>query len=269
MKRRIDFLVMALFAVLLLTSCERVAPNYAGVLMENFGKQGKEDFKVVSGKVSTWEWGTELFQVPLFDQRGEFADPVTLKAADNTEFNARPAYSYKVIKDKAVDVVFDNKHIDKADTESGKDGFMQSLEDNILEPRIYDLIKEESRKHKTDSLMADGGSLLFEKRLELIVDKEFEKRGLQLLTFSAQLEFSKAVREKIDSRNEVNTNISVLDQQISEQRKRNELEQLKTEQALITSRGLTREILYKQFIDKWDGKTPLYGIAPEFLKITE
>ena len=269
MKRRIDFLVMALFAVLLLTSCERVAPNYAGVLMENFGKQGKEDFKVVSGKVSTWEWGTELFQVPLFDQRGEFADPVTLKAADNTEFNARPAYSYKVIKDKAVDVVFDNKHIDKADTESGKDGFMQSLEDNILEPRIYDLIKEESRKHKTDSLMADGGSLLFEKRLELIVDKEFEKRGLQLLTFSAQLEFSKAVREKIDSRNEVNTNISVLDQQISEQRKRNELEQLKTEQALITSRGLTREILYKQYIDKWDGKTPLYGIAPEFLKITE
>ena len=269
MKRRIDFLVMALFAVLLLTSCERVAPNYAGVLMENFGKQGKEDFKVVSGKVSTWEWGTELFQVPLFDQRGEFADPVTLKAADNTEFNARPAYSYKVIKDKAVDVVFDNKHIDKADTESGKDGFMQSLEDNILEPRIYDLIKEESRKHKTDSLMADGGSLLFEKRLELIVDKEFEKRGLQLLTFSAKLEFSKAVREKIDSRNEVNTNISVLDQQISEQRKRNELEQLKTEQALITSRGLTREILYKQFIDKWDGKTPLYGIAPEFLKITE
>ena len=269
MKRRIDFLVMALFAVLLLTSCERVAPNYAGVLMENFGKQGKEDFKVVSGKVSTWEWGTELFQVPLFDQRGEFADPVTLKAADTTEFNERPAYSYKVIKDKAVDVVFDNKHIDKADTESGKDGFMQSLEDNILEPRIYDLIKEESRKHKTDSLMADGGSLLFEKRLELIVDKEFEKRGLQLLTFSAQLEFSKAVREKIDSRNEVNTNISVLDQQISEQRKRNELEQLKTEQALITSRGLTREILYKQFIDKWDGKTPLYGIAPEFLKITE
>lgn len=117
--------------------------------------------------------------------------------------------------------------------------------------------------------MADGGSLLFEKRLEQIINKEFERRGLQLLTFSAQLEFSKAVREKIDSRNEVNTNISVLDQQITEQKKRNELEQLKTEQALITSRGLTKEILYKQFIDKWDGKTPLYGIVPDFLKITQ
>lgn len=268
MKRLINLMLVCM-TIVVLASCERVAPNYAGVLMENYGKQGKEDFKVVAGKVSTWEWGTELFQVPLFDQRGEFAEPVTLKAADNTEFNARPTYSYKVMKNRAIDVVFDNKHIDRADTGRGKDGFMQSLEDNILEPRIYDLIKEESRKHKTDSLMADGGSLVFERRLEQIVEKEFENRGLQLMTFSAQLEFSAKVREKIDSRNEVNTNISVLDQQIEEQKKRNELEQLRTEQALIQSRGLTKEILYKKFIDKWDGKSNLYGIVPEFLKMTK
>ena len=137
----------------------------------------------------------------------------------------------------------------------------------IRDRRIYDLTKEESRKHKTDSLMADGGSLVFEKRLEQIVDREFEKRGLQLLTFSAQLEFSEKVREKIDSRNEVNTNISVLDQQIEEQKKRNELEQLKTEQALIQSRGLTKEILYKQFIDKWNGSVPIYGAIPDLIKI--
>lgn len=263
MKQKFKCLMMALIAMVMFASCERVAPNYAGVFMENYGKDGKKDFSIQTGKVATWEMGTELFQVPLFDQRGDFEKPVTLKAADNTEFNARPSYSYKVIKERAIDVVFDNKHIG-----SGND-FMTSLEDNILEPRIYDLIKEESRRHRTDSLMADGGSLVFERRLEQIIDKEFEKRGLQLLTFSAQLEFSEKVREKIDSRNEVNTNISVLDQQIEEQKKQNELEELKTAQALITSRGLTKEILYKRFIDKWDGKTPLYGIVPEFLKITK
>lgn len=263
MKQKIKFLMAAIVSAVLFASCERVAPNYAGVFMENYGKDGKKDFSVKTGKVAVWEWGTELFQVPLFDQRGDFEKPVTLKAADNTEFNARPSYSYKVIKERAIDVVFDNKHI------GGGSDFMSSLEDNILEPRIYDLIKEESRKHRTDSLMADGGSLIFERRLEQIIDKEFEKRGLQLLTFSAQLEFSEKVREKIDSRNEVNTNISVLDQQIEEQKKQNELEELKTAQALITSRGLTKEILYKRFIDKWDGKTPLYGIVPDFLKITK
>lgn len=262
MKTKIKFMLVALMATVIFSSCERVAPNYAGVLMENYGKEGKEDFKIVSGKVSTWEWGTELFQVPLFEQRGGFQKSVTLKAADNTEFNATPLYSYRVIKDKAIDVVFDNKHIGNGD------GFMRSLEDNILEPRIYDLIKEESRKYKTDTLMADGGSLAFEKKLEDIVRAEFKDRGLDLKSFSAQLEFSDRVREKIDNRNEVNTNISVIDQKIEEQKKQNELERLKTEQTLITSKGLTKEILYKQFIDKWDGKTPLYGVTPEFLKMT-
>ncbi len=262
MKTKIKFMLVALMATVIFSSCERVAPNYAGVLMENYGKKGKNDFKIVSGKVSTWEWGTELFQVPLFEQRGGFQRAVTLKAADNTEFEATPLYSYRVIKDKAIDVVFDNKHIGNGD------GFMRSLEDNILEPRIYDLIKEESRKYKTDTLMADGGSLAFEKQLEDIVRAEFKERGLDLKSFSAQLEFSKRVREKIDNRNEVNTNISVIDQKIEEQKKQNELERLKTEQALITSKGLTKEILYKQFIDKWDGKTPLYGVTPEFLKMT-
>lgn len=262
MKKTIYLFIVAFAIIVSFSSCQRVAPNYAGVLMENYGKEGKSDFSIVTGRVSTWEAGTELFQVPLFDQRGDFQKPVTLKAADNTEFRACPAYSYKVIKNRAIDVVFDNKHIDV-----GND-FMTSLEDNILEPRIYDLIKEESRKYKTDSLMADGGSLIFEKQLEKIVAAEFEKRGLELLTFSAQLEFSDKVREKIDNRNEVNTNISVLDQQIAEQKKKNELESLKTEQALIISKGLTKEILYKQFIDKWDGKTPLYGVVPQFLKLT-
>ena len=91
-------------------------------LWRTTANKGKKILKYVSGKVSTWELGTELFQVPLFDQRGEFAEAVTLKAADNTEFKARPTYSYKVIKNRAIDVVFDNKHIGR-----GSD-FMSSLE---------------------------------------------------------------------------------------------------------------------------------------------
>jgi hypothetical protein len=133
---------------------------------------------------------------------------------------------------------------------------MSALQDNVLEPRIYDIIKEASRSYTTDALMANGGSLKFEKYVQDIVNKEFSKSGLQLISFSLNLDFSRKVKAKIDSRNEVNTNISVLDQQIAEQRKRNELEQLKTEQAIIRSRGLTNEILQERTISKWDGKLP-------------
>lgn len=261
--KNFKFLMIALLAVVAFSSCERVAPNFVGVLMEDWGKNGKSDFTIVQGRVSTLAPGTELFQLPLFDQRGQWDEPMHLKAADNTEFTAKPTYSYKVIRERAIDIVFDNKHIGSGE------GFMRSLEDNILEPRIRDLIKEESRKYKTDSLMADGGSLMFEKRVEKIVEEEFEKRGLQLISFSSQLEFSQKVKDKIDSRNEVNTNLSVLDQQIAEQKKRNELEELKTQQAIIKSRGLTKEILQQQFIEKWDGKSALYGVAPDFVKVIQ
>ena len=261
--KNFKLLMFALLAVVAFSSCERVAPNFVGVLMEDWGKNGKSDFTIVQGRVSTLAPGTELFQVPLFDQRGQWDEPMHLKAADNTEFTAKPTYSYKVIRERAIDIVFDNKHIGSGE------GFMRSLEDNILEPRIRDLIKEESRKYKTDSLMADGGSLMFEKRVEKIVEEEFEKRGLQLISFSSQLEFSQKVKDKIDSRNEVNTNLSVLDQQIAEQKKRNELEELKTQQSIIKSRGLTKEILQQQFIEKWDGKSALYGVAPDFVKVIQ
>lgn len=258
--KKILSIVMLLIAVIM-SSCERVAPNYAGVLMENYGKSGKEDFSIVVGRVNVMSPGTELFQVPLFDQRGQFEEPSHLKAADNTEFTVQPMYTYKVIKNRAVDVVFDNKHIGSGD------GFMKSLEDNILEPRIRDLIKEESRKYKTEELMADGGSLKFEKTIEDIITREFEKRGFELVSLSCQLDFAKKVKEKIENRNEVNTNLSVLDQQIEEQKKRNELEELKAQQRMIETRGLTREVLTKMMIDKWDGKTPIYRTIPEVLSI--
>ncbi|MDM1073649.1 SPFH domain-containing protein [Empedobacter brevis] len=234
---------------LFISSCSRVEPNYVGVVMENYGKNGKSDFTTEKGRVWTMSPGKELFQVPLFEQRGNFEKSLTLKAADNTEFKASPVYSFRVVESKAIDVVFNNKQL--------KDGdFMTSLADNVLEPRMYDLAKEESRKYTTEQLMSNGGSLKFEKDLEGIMQKEFEKRGLELISFSAQLDFSDKVKGKIDARNEVNTNLSVLDQKIQEQKKTNELEQLITEQALIRSKGLTQEILQEKAIQKWNGVLP-------------
>jgi len=249
-------LALLVLGVVLLTSCERVAPNYYGVLMEDYGKNGKSDYTKQQGKVSTFPPGTELFQVPAWEQRGQFTTDegtdrvLQIKAADNTAFTSKPIYSFKVMENRVVDVVFQNARLG-----SGSD-FMTALQDNVLEPRIYDIIKEASRGYTTDQLMVNGGSLKFEQYVQDIVKKEFDKAGLELVSFSLNLDFSSKVKAKIDSRNEVNTNISVLDQQISEQRKKNELELLKTEQLVIRSRGLTAEIMQEKAINKWNGVLP-------------
>jgi hypothetical protein len=254
--KKIFYLLSVVLMIVLLPSCERVAPNYYGVLMENYGKDGKSDYTKQQGKVNTMSPGTELFQVPAWEQRGQFTTEegqdrlLQVKAADNTAFTSKPLYSYKVIESKVVDVVFQNSRLG-----SGSD-FMDKLQDNVLEPRIYDIIKESSRSYTTDQLMANGGSLKFEQYVQGIVKTELEKAGLELISFSLNLDFSNKVKAKIDSRNEVNTNVSVIDQRIIEQKKKNELEALITEQALIRSRGLTPEILQEKAINRWNGVLP-------------
>lgn len=244
MKYLFALITLSLFLTLSFTSCKRVQPNYAGVKMNNYGKNGKSDFTIEKGRVWVASPGTELWQVPLWEQRANFGDKVLhLKASDNTEFTSRPVYSFQVIESRAVDVVFENKQLGSGDD------FVASLSDNILEPKIYDLMKEESRKYTTDELMANGGSLRFENTVQKLVDSAFNSKGLKLTTFSCQLDFSDKVKQKIDSRNEVNTNISVLDQQIAEQKKRNELAELQAQEKIILSRGLTKEYLTNQFID--------------------
>jgi len=264
MKKYILFACVAL-ALIVTTSCERVAPNYYGVLMENYGKTGKSDYTEVQGRVNTTSPGTELFQVPAWEQRANFGDKVLhLKAADNTEFSSRPTYSYRVIKGRATDVVFNNSQL------GNSSDFMVQIEDNILEPKIYDIMKEASRKYITDTLMSNGGSLKFEQRVQDIVAKDLLEKGFELIVFSSQLEFSAKVTEKIDQRNEVNSNVTVIDQQIIEQKKRNELELLKTEQKLIQSRGITDALLKEKFLDVWAiTKQPLYGGTPFFMTQTK
>jgi len=264
MKRTKTTTLLAILITLVTTSCERVAPNYWGVLMENYGKNGKEDYSRQQGRVPVWSAGTELFQVPAFEQRADFGENLLhLKSADNTEFTSKPMYSYKAIENRVVDLVFSNARLGSGDT------FMKALEDNVLEPQIYDIIKEESRKSVTDTLMANGGSLKFEQRVERLVRDAFENKGLELITFSANLDFSEKVKQKIDKRNEINTNVTVLDQEILAQKQRIELARLRTLENIELSKGITDEILRQQelenqrlFIEKWDGKSSLYGNTP-------
>lgn len=237
--------------------CQRVEPNQAGVLMTDYGKKGKEDFSIVSGRVFTGMLGTELYTIPLYEQRHEFKKYITLKSADSTQFVVKPMYSYKVIKERAIDVVFDNKQAVGKD-----DSAMASIEDNILNPRIVDILRTTLSKQKSTELMSEGGNLAFNENVREQVRTELAKRGFELISFSTMLDYSTEVKSIIDKRNQSNTSIETIESEIKQAQKKLELERINTEIALVKSRGLTKELLQQQFIEKWDGKSALYGETP-------
>lgn len=81
--KKFNLIAIVMLMALTFASCDRVAPNYYGVLMENFGKDGKSDYSRQQGRVSVMSPGTELFQVPAWEQRAEFTETVQ-KDGDET-----------------------------------------------------------------------------------------------------------------------------------------------------------------------------------------
>lgn len=225
--------------------------------MQNYGKAGKSDYTEQAGRVSTWGWGTQLFQVPLWQQRASVEDTLNMQDSKNNVMTCYPKYAYSVAKGRLVDVVFNNSQIAKENSSDGA-SFLKHIEDNVLEMAIYDIIKEQSRKHLADSLMNNGGSLKFEKECEDIIRKIFLEKGFTLDAITIQLTYSDKIMQTLDKRLEVTTNVSTLDQEIIQQRKKNELEQLRTDFALIHSKSLTPEILELKRLEKWDGHYPMY-----------
>lgn len=260
--------VLFVFVLLgLLSSCSKVPPNYTGVLMENYGKNGKKDFSIQFGRVFTASPGTELFLVPGWTQRANFvtdknADGLLhLQSSDNGEFTAKPSYSWKAKASSAIDLVFNNSRLDAGDN------FAAALENNVIEPLIYDVLKERSQQFSTDSLMATGGKLNFEKYVYNIIFNKLDSIGVFLETYSTNLLGAEKVRQKIEVRNEISTNVTVIDEKIIEQKKQNEFLRLQAEGDKIKSSGITPALLQQQFIEKWDGKTTLYyGQPPSFMK---
>lgn len=257
MKKTLTLLLIAVTTVLL-TSCGTVVqPNYGGVLMDNYGKAGKTDYKEVSGRVNDWGMGTQLFQVPMWEQRAAVEDTLHMQDAKNNEMKCFPRYAYHVTIGRLVDVVFNNSQIAKENSSNGAN-FLKTVENNVLEMAIYDIVKEQSRKHIADSLMNNGGSLRFEKECEDLIRKTFEEKGFSLVSITIQLTYSTKIMATLDKRLEVSTNVSTLEQEIVEQKKRNELQQLKIEYARMESQMLTPEILEKMRLEKWDGHYPTY-----------
>lgn len=258
MKKTIKLLALIISVGILMSSCSTVVqPNYGGVLMQNYGKSGKSDYSEQFGRVSDWGFGTQLFQVPLWQQRASVEDTLHMQDSKNNVMTCYPKYAYSILKGRLVDVVFNNSQIAKQNSSDGG-SFLKNIEDNVLEMAIYDIIKEQSRKHLADSLMNNGGSLKFEKECEDIIRTFFESKGFKLDAITIQLTYSNKIMETLDKRLEVSTSVSTLDQEIIQQLKINQLEELRTDFALIQSRALTPEILEARRIARWDGHYPMY-----------
>lgn len=235
-------LLLAVAASGLLTSCgrNRVEPNNEGVLMENYGRGGRADFKAVTGAQGFLAPGSELYQVPMWEQK---ADPqaVGITAKDGGYFSVDPTYTYQAERGKGADIVFNYKHVGLGDK------VMDNIEDQILNPLVLNAYREEARGYTTDSLLNHLGS--FEKQVEARLSAEFDKKYFSVNSLTSGLKPPQSMIDAIELRNnaiqqaeQVKNELAVSEMQLKKAR-------IDAEANRVKSAGLTKEVLQQQWIE--------------------
>ncbi|MDV3750628.1 hypothetical protein CMU19_04375 [Elizabethkingia anophelis] len=243
-----------------LTSCSRVEPNYEGVLMQNYGRNGKSDFSVVTGRQWTMWAGTSLYQVPMFETSG---DPTAIKilAKDAGEFTVDPSYQYQALRGKGIDIVFNYKHLGINEPEV----MMDNVENAILNKLVTNAYREEARSFTTDSLMNNMNA--FEKQVEVRLKKDFETKFFQLNNLTSGLQPPKSMSDAIQARNNAVQQANTVKNELEVSKMNLEKARIDAEANRVRAQGLDGKILQEKWIEAirntknkviiTDGKTPV------------
>lgn len=245
-------------AILGLTSCNRPEPNYEGVLMTDYGRNGLESFKTVTGAQGILLWGEELYQVPMFEQKAD-CNAIRVSAKDAGLFTIDPSYTYQATRGQAPSIVLNYKHLGTGDE------FLDNVENNTLNKLVTDSFREEARLYTTDSLMNNLGS--FEKNVETVLLTKFNKKGFTLNTLTSGLTPPKSMANAIESRNNAIQKANQVKNELETSKMYLEKAKIDAETNRMKSSGLTKEVLTQQYIEALrnsknriiitDGKTPV------------
>jgi regulator of protease activity HflC (stomatin/prohibitin superfamily) len=243
---------------IVLVSCNRPEPNYEGVLMTEYGRNGLESFKVVTGAQGPLGPGSELYQVPMFEEKGD-CDAVNISAKDAGIFTVDPAYTYQATRGKGPNIILSYKHLG-----TGRE-FFDNIESRVLDKIVVDAFRERARFYTTDSLMNNLGQ--FETEVETVLNEKFTAKFFTLNTLTSGLTPPKSMADAIEARNNAIQKANEVKNQLETARMLKEKAIIDAETNRIQSAGLTREVLTQQYIEMLknsknkiiitDGKTPV------------
>jgi regulator of protease activity HflC (stomatin/prohibitin superfamily) len=251
-------LMILAIAILGLASCNRPEPNYEGVLMTDYGRNGLESFKTVTGAQGILGPGTELYQVPMFEQKAD-CNAVRVSAKDAGIFTVDPSYTYQATRGQAPSIVLNYKHLGTGDE------FLDNVENNTLNKIVTDSFREEARLYTTDSLMNNLGD--FEKKVESVLIDKFKRKGFNLNTLTSGLTPPQSMANAIENRNNAIQKANQVKNELETSKMYLEKAKIDAETNRMKSGGLTREVLTQQYIEALrnsknriiitDGKTPV------------
>lgn len=254
MKKALSLIALSI----LLFSCNRPEPNFEGVLMTDYGRNGIKSFETVTGAQGPLGPGSELYQVPMFEQKAD-CEAVRVSGKDAGIFIVDPSYTYQATRGNGPMIVLNYKHLGTGEK------FLDNIENNTLDKLVTDTFREQARNYTTDSLMNNLGA--FEKDVETILSKKFNDRGFTLNTLTSGLTPPKSMADAIEARNNAIQKANEVRNQLETSKMLLEKARIDAQTNQAKSNGLTKEVLQSQWIEAirnsknkviiTDGRTPI------------
>ncbi len=235
---------------------ERIDAGHEGILVRLYGSdKGVQDVNLVTGRVWYNPLTESVYEFPTYVQTMDYPK-FTVNAKDGSIFDVDPTLSFKV-KDGHSPEIFKKYRKD-----------IQTITQTTLFNYIRDAFRIEFNKYSTDSIISNREK--FEEAVQAHMQHLLDKEGFQLEQMTSGIIYPESITQAINAKNAAIQQALKVENELkiaqAEARKLIVLAEAEAKANELRKQSLNNLLIQQQFIEKWDGKTAIYGQAPSFFK---
>lgn len=269
-KATIGGITAFLLLIILFKSCERIDAGHVGVKVNLYGdNKGVSDVTEVTGMVFFNPITHNIYEFPTFIQHKEYTgeNSFVVNSKDGSEFHVSPIINYSVKRDK-VPAIFAKYRRS-----------LDQIEEGFLKTSVFDAFRLATNKYTADELI--GNRQAYEIEVRRILETQLLNEGFIVNQFTSNLVYPETFKQAIEAKNNAVQAALRAENEVKTAEAQAKIKVATAEgnaQALLTSAKaeaeanrlkqatLTPLLIQLEYVNKWDGKLPVYGEVPQLFR---
>ena len=256
--------------VFLFKSCERIDAGHVGVKVNLYGdNKGVSDVTEVTGMVFYNPITHNIYEFPTFIQHKEYTgeNSFVVNSKDGSEFHVSPIINYSVQRDKVPSIFAKYRRS------------LEQIEEGFLKTSVFDAFRLATNKYTADELI--GNRQAYEIEVRKILEGQLLREGFVVNQFTSNLVYPETFKTAIEAKNNAVQSALMAENKVKQAEAEAKIKVATAEgnaQALLTSakaeaeanrmkqQTLTPLLIQLEYVQKWDGKLPVYGEVPQLFR---
>ena len=251
-------------------SCERIDAGHVGVKVNLYGdNKGVSDVTEVTGMVFYNPITHNIYEFPTFIQHKEYTgdNSFIVNSRDGSEFHVSPIINYSVQREK-VPAIFAKYRRS-----------LDQIEEGFLKTAVFDAFRLATNKYTADELISNRAQ--FEIEVRKLLEGQLLHEGFVVNQFTSNVLYPESFKNAINAKNNAVQSALMAENKVKQAEAEAKIKVATAEgnaQAMLTTAKaeaeanrmkqttLTSLLLQQLWIEKWDGKLPVYGQSPQLFK---